>query len=199
MALEQKTLTWPTITIVGPFTVYKCDVSSAARSQGGLLDLHQGSRQEALKVTGLTAEFKWFAQNEGQDICIVSKYCVLWLNEMHNDLADSNTTQPEIDHVDLCHILLQLIDLSWIKWGCALLAIEPVLGTLQHTLMFKDGSSMMADLVVGADGAWSCVCLLVSPHKPTYTGLTFIELHLTEVSTKHPEVTALVGRGSLFV
>ena len=40
--------------------------------------------------------------------------------------------------------------------------------------------------------------LLVSDAKPAYTGVSFIEMGISDVETRHPEVSAKVGRGSFF-
>jgi 2-polyprenyl-6-methoxyphenol hydroxylase-like FAD-dependent oxidoreductase len=52
--------------------------------------------------------------------------------------------------------------------------------------------------VIGADGALSKVRALLTPVKPEYTGITFVEIRLSDTATKHPEARALVGDGSLF-
>jgi hypothetical protein len=55
-----------------------------------------------------------------------------------------------------------------------------------------------ADLV-GADGAWSRIRPLLTPAKPSYTGITVVEMRLTDAVAKHSEALALTGRGSFFV
>ncbi len=69
----------------------------------------------------------------------------------------------------------------------------------QHRLVFADGSSAYADLVVGCDGAWSRVRPLLSPIEPLYCGVTFIETRLRDVDTNQPQLAALVGQGNLIV
>ena len=39
---------------------------------------------------------------------------------------------------------------------------------------------------------------LVSDAKPAYTGVSFIEMRISDVETRHPDVSAKVGRGSFF-
>jgi 2-polyprenyl-6-methoxyphenol hydroxylase-like FAD-dependent oxidoreductase len=55
------------------------------------------------------------------------------------------------------------------------------------------------DLVVGADGAWSLVRHLVSPAKPIYSGIVFIDLTISDVDTRCPAVSNLVGQGTTFI
>ena len=53
------------------------------------------------------------------------------------------------------------------------------------------------DLVIGADGAWSKVRQLLTDVKPYYSGVSMIEVRFGDVDKKQPEVTKLVGRGSM--
>ncbi len=54
------------------------------------------------------------------------------------------------------------------------------------------------DLVIGADGAGSAVRAALTDARPVYTGVTFVELWMTDVDRKHPEIARFVGRGTLF-
>ncbi|MEU2872187.1 FAD-dependent monooxygenase [Streptomyces olivoreticuli] len=84
-----------------------------------------------------------------------------------------------------------------IQWGRTLTsATANPDGT--HLLTFDTGITTEADLVIGADGAWSRVRPLVSDATPVYTGVTFIEAHFDNVDTDHPAVAELVGDGHVF-
>lgn len=54
-----------------------------------------------------------------------------------------------------------------------------------------------ADLLVGADGAWSRVRTLVSAAKPQYVGTAFIETHLFDGPTHHQASADAIGTGTL--
>lgn len=56
---------------------------------------------------------------------------------------------------------------------------------------------MVADMVVGADGAWSVVRKLVSDAVPIYSSCTMVEVRFTDADVRNSEVSQLVGRGSL--
>ncbi|WP_255362661.1 NAD(P)/FAD-dependent oxidoreductase [Mitsuaria sp. 7] len=68
----------------------------------------------------------------------------------------------------------------------------------QHTLSFVDGSTVTADLLVGADGAWSKVRPLLSDAKPAYIGTTFVETYLSDADVRHPASADAVGGGAFF-
>jgi 2-polyprenyl-6-methoxyphenol hydroxylase-like FAD-dependent oxidoreductase len=53
------------------------------------------------------------------------------------------------------------------------------------------------DLIVGADGTWSRVRPLLSPYKPQYSGLTFIEFGIDDIDRRFPALSKLVGRGKV--
>ncbi|WP_158937922.1 NAD(P)/FAD-dependent oxidoreductase [Burkholderia sp. S171] len=65
-------------------------------------------------------------------------------------------------------------------------------------LAFRHGRTETVDLVVGADGAGSCVRPLVSEARPVYSGVTFLELGIDDVDTRFPELASLIGRGLTF-
>ena len=49
-----------------------------------------------------------------------------------------------------------------------------------------------------ADGTWSKVRPLLSDAKPEYCGISYLELHLSDVDERHPDSAALVGPGIFF-
>ena len=65
-------------------------------------------------------------------------------------------------------------------------------------MTFADGSAFTADVLIGADGAWSKIRALVSDATPKYEGVSFVELHLLDAATRHPNAARLVGEGVMF-
>ena len=173
-------------------TVYELDESPAARNQGGTLDLYAEGGQGALREAGLLDQFHRFARVEGEDQRVVDKTGKVWLEEV---AEEGQGGRPEIDRITLRQMLLDSIEPARIKWGHKLTNVT-ALADGRHELAFADGSTVTADLVVGADGAWSRVRPLLSAAQPKYAGISFLEFRLPDVDRRHPTVAATVGRGS---
>ena len=99
--------------------------------------------------------------------------------------------------VDLRAILLDSITKDTIQWGRTVKSV--VLSDDQkHTLTFTDNSKETYDLVVGADGAWSVVRPLLTPNQPAYTGISFIDVIISDIANRFPSLSAAAGLGSVF-
>ncbi|WP_372665397.1 FAD-dependent oxidoreductase [Amycolatopsis kentuckyensis] len=169
--------------------VYERDASPTARDQGGTLDLHEESGQRALAEAGLTRQFRAIAREEGEALRILDRHGVVRFEET----ADAaGGTRPEVDRGALKRILVDSLPDGVVRWGTKVTAVEA------GRLTLATGEVVEADLVVGADGAWSKVRPLLSAAVPVYSGLSFVEAHLSDVDTRHPAAAALVGAGSLF-
>lgn len=175
--------------------VFEREPSRDGRTQGGTLDLHVESGQWALEQAGLLNEFRAIARPEGQDLRIANKHGKLLWDEISEPDVMS---RPEVDRPRLRKILLDSLAPETIRWNYSLSSVEPAEGGAGHVLHFENGNSIRAGVLVGADGAWSRVRPMVSDAKPAYTGVSFIEMGISDVETRHPEVSAKVGRGSFF-
>lgn len=172
------------------FTVFERDESPLHRPQGGMLDLHPGTGQYAMKRAGLFAEFQSFARYEDQGTRLYDKHGVL---VYQNDASDGD--RPEIDRSQLRDLLVRSIPQGAIRWGHRLReAVQLQDGAIE--LRFDNAAVERFDFVVGADGAWSKVRPLVSKVGPRHMGLTFYELSIEDADARHPEIAALVGRGT---
>jgi 2-polyprenyl-6-methoxyphenol hydroxylase-like FAD-dependent oxidoreductase len=174
--------------------VYDRETGPDARDQGGTLDLHADTGQIALREAGLLAEFRRLSRPEGQ-----AKRSLNRRGEvvMEHPAEPGEDAAPEIDRGQLRRLLVDALEPGTVEWGRELTGAVP-LGGGRHRLDFADGSGAEADLVIGADGAWSRVRPLVSPATPTYTGICFVEAHYDDVDTRHPAVAELVGDGHMF-
>ncbi|MCX5063399.1 MULTISPECIES: NAD(P)/FAD-dependent oxidoreductase [unclassified Streptomyces] len=173
--------------------VYDLDASPAARTQGGMLDIHEGSGQVALRAAGLYEKFRALVHKGGEAMRILDKDAVVRMDEA--DGGDGG--RPEIDRGDLRDLLLGSLPEGTVRWGARVTGARP-LGGGRHQVALADGSVFTTDLLVGADGAWSRIRPLVSDAEPAYTGVSFVEADLRDADVHHPVGAEVVGGGSLF-
>ncbi|MEU9175333.1 NAD(P)/FAD-dependent oxidoreductase [Streptomyces sp. NPDC048550] len=176
-------------------TVHERDASRSARDQGGTLDMHPHSGQDALRQAGLLQDFLALARPEGQQMRLVGRDGSVLFDAVPPG-ADTEDGNPEIDRGRLRDLLLDSLEPDTVHWNHKLAHVEPLTGGTHH-LHFADGTTTGADLVVGADGAWSQVRRLLSGATPVYTGVTFVETGLDNADTRHPALASLTGDGTM--
>lgn len=174
-------------------TVYDLDDSPTARAQGGTLDMHPDTGQHALRAAGLWDAFAALARPEGEQWRLVGRDGRIMFDSVP---PQDDRGRPEIDRGQLRGLLLDSLTPGTVRWGHKLDRAEP-LGDGRHRLRFADGRTTDTDLVIGADGAWSRIRRLVSDAMPVYTGVTFVETGLNDADTRHPELAALTGNGTM--
>jgi 2-polyprenyl-6-methoxyphenol hydroxylase-like FAD-dependent oxidoreductase len=174
-------------------TVYELDAGPDARRQGGWLDLHVESGQRALDDAGLLEQFRAHTHPQGENVRVMDKAGTVFIDRG----PDGEGLRPEIDRSVLRDLLLASLPASTVAWGHRLTAVERE-DNGDFALAFADGSVASAELLVGADGAWSRVRPLLSPAVPEYVGITYLELELKDVAARYPKLARLVGSGSLF-
>ncbi|WP_201761480.1 MULTISPECIES: FAD-dependent oxidoreductase [unclassified Nonomuraea] len=110
--------------------------------------------------------------------------------------ADPGSARPEVDRGELRRLLIDSLAPGTIRWGHKLASIRHrVEGG--YDLAFAEGSATRADIVIGADGAWSKVRPLLTPAKPLYSGTCFIEIALTSGGQDCRASVAAIGSGTL--
>jgi 2-polyprenyl-6-methoxyphenol hydroxylase-like FAD-dependent oxidoreductase len=176
-------------------TVYEADASADARTQGGSLDMHVESGQLALREAGLYDEFVRFTHPQGEHTRVLDKHGTERYVEEAPGAGASG--RPEIYRTDLRAILVASLDPGRIQWGRRVKEVR-TLHSGRHELVFADGGTVTADLVVGADGTWSKVRPLLSAVEPAYAGVIHVEITLTDIDKRHPELAKVVGPGVLF-
>jgi 2-polyprenyl-6-methoxyphenol hydroxylase-like FAD-dependent oxidoreductase len=171
--------------------VFELESSTAARNQGGSLDLHEDSGQLALRQAGLYEKFLSACRPEGQAVRVVDKHGKLFIDLQPKD---ETQTRPEIDRGVLRGLLIDSLAAETIQWGQQIESVERIEAG-HFRLAFAAGRHMDADLLFGCDGAWSKVRSIVSTTKPYYCGMTVVEAWISSVDARHPEIAGLVGPG----
>lgn len=172
--------------------VYEAESSATARSQGGMLDIHEENGQVALHTAGLMDVFK--------DLILPGRQAIRVLDHTGKLLLDKSDDgaggRPEVQRGELRQMLLDSLPAGIVQWGKKVSAVHSV-GTGRHDVTFVDGHTLTTRILVGADGAWSRVRPLVSQAKPVYTGLTFVETWLFDAPTRHQASARVVGGGQM--
>lgn len=174
-------------------TVYEADASPDARSQGGMLDIHDDSGQLALKAARLHDEFIRLIHPGGQASRVLDRDGTVLLDQPD----DGSGGRPEVRRGELRQLLLDALPAGTVRWGCKVASVS-ALGDGRHAVSFTDDSVVTADLLVGADGAWSKVRPLLSAATPEYTGTTFVETWLADADRRHAASAEAVGSGGFF-
>lgn len=175
-------------------TVFEREAHALERPQGGTLDLHEESGLRALREGGLMPQFQAFARYEDQGTRLLDPAGRVLFEE--SDSADHR--RPEIDRTALRALLLDALPPERVRWGHGLREVLPREDGRWEPV-FEHGGAGAFDLVIGADGAWSRVRPLLSPYKPQYSGLCFVEFGIDDVDRLHPALSRLVGRGKMSV
>ncbi|MCM4078616.1 FAD-dependent oxidoreductase [Paractinoplanes hotanensis] len=176
-----------------PVSIYEMDESEEVRQQGGSLDIHTGTGREALRQAGLHEEFRRNTHAGGEAIRVLDKNAHVYVDRQE---PAGGHGRPEIDRKVLRRLLVESLEPGTIVWGSKVTAVRSEgAGTL---LGFADGAAAQADLIIGADGAWSKVRALLTAVRPAYTGITLVEIRLSDAATRHPRALEVTGSGSLF-
>ncbi|KAF2970755.1 hypothetical protein GQX73_g2790 [Xylaria multiplex] len=196
-----------------PCTIFERDSSAVARAQGGTLDIHEYSGQQALNAAGLMNEFRSVMRLGGDAMKIIRKDGTVLFesdgeeespkaSEQQNGEPTANFVKgrPEIDRPALKDILIASLPTETIHWGCKVTSIDPVANSKQWSIELEDGSRPAPfDLVVGADGAWSRTRALLTDQQPFYSGVTALDVWVHKVDEVAPDVSAFVGLGNCFL
>lgn len=175
-----------------PFAIYELrpQPSPADLAQpSGMLDLHEESGLAALMECGLYDTFLKYTGECTESQKVSDKDG----NILYADEGEMSH-RPEISRHALTKVLASALAPGAVKWEHKLLRVTT--STDGEAVLDFDHATHTADLVIGADGAWSAVRNLLTPIKPIYTGMQNITATIRHISTKYPHLETLLGKGS---
>jgi 2-polyprenyl-6-methoxyphenol hydroxylase-like FAD-dependent oxidoreductase len=176
-----------------PVTVHEAEPSPATRTQGGMLDIHDHNGQPALAPAGLTEVFRGLVLEGREATRALDRNGKVLFDQPD----DGDGGRPEVQRADLRQLLLDSLPAGTVRWGQKVTDVH-ALGDGRHEVVHADGTTLVTDLLVGADGTWSRVRPLLTDAVPEYAGTSFVETFLVDGDARHPAAAAAVGGGSLF-
>lgn len=174
--------------------VYERDINKDARPKGATLDLHEESGLAALREAGLMEAFMASYRPGADKLRIVDKNATILFDDDAN--GKTETDRPEIDRGPLQQILLDSLQPGTVVWNSHFVSLTPQNDSWK--LDFKNGASVLADVVIAADGANSKIRPYITPIKPFYSGVTAVEGAVSHAETASPTVHKLLNGGKIF-
>ncbi|MBW4332191.1 FAD-dependent monooxygenase [Stakelama sp. CBK3Z-3] len=170
--------------------IYEAEAGPDARAQGGLLDIHAETGQRALEAANLLEAFNALVRTGEDAKRIADRYGRVLLDIPGN----AHSSRPEVDRGELRAMLIHSLPSGTIRW-CSKLASVAWDGG-RHIATFADHTKVAADLIVGADGAWSKVRPMLSHARPEYSGTCFVEIAIGGGDGRHSELIEGIGKGT---
>ena len=177
--------------------VYERDYSQEARVQGAIVDLHFESGLKVINAAGLMDAFKANYMPGADKFRLLDKDATILFDEPDQGPGDFNDERfrPEIDRGALRNLLIDSLEPETVVWDSQLASMEQVNGAWQLT--FKNRTTALADLVIGADGYRSTIRPYVTDIKERYSGATIIQGEIDDPEKDCPDMYALVNKANL--
>ena len=115
--------------------IYEADASPQARRQGGMLDIHEDTGQQALRAGGLHEVFRTLIHTGGEASRVLDQHGTVLLDEED----DGTGGRPEVPRGELRCILLESLPAGTVRWGHKLTGLATLDGG-RHRLRFANGA-----------------------------------------------------------
>ncbi|WP_316761173.1 NAD(P)/FAD-dependent oxidoreductase [Pedobacter aquatilis] len=178
--------------------VYERDHSQAARVQGAIVDLHFESGLKAMEATGLMEAFKANYMPDADKYRILDPQGNILLdegNQSGKSQFGNPQFRPEIDRGALRDLLIDGLLPDTIVWDSQFVSMKEV--DKRWEMQFKNGTTAVADIVIGSDGYRSLIRPYLTDVKAIYSGATIIQGEIEQPETACPEFYQLVNQANL--
>jgi len=179
--------------------VYERDQDQFGRQQGATLDLHYESGLKALRASGLIEEFAKSYRPGAERITITDNNATIHYTERDEaPLQDLNSiyARPEIDRSPLRDLLIASLQEDTIIWDSKFLELTK--NGDGWDLVFENGNTVYADLVIAADGANSKIRKYLTNIQRIYSGVTIVEGNIYNAAINAPHLWDLTNGGKVF-
>jgi 2-polyprenyl-6-methoxyphenol hydroxylase-like FAD-dependent oxidoreductase len=173
--------------------VYERDQSRSARVQGSALDLHEGSGLAALEAAGLMEAF-WANHRSDLDRLRITDASGIVLHDHVRRMSGAGK-RPEIERGPLRDLLLDSLEPGTVRWDSKLVSAQTQ--DKQVLLRFANGTTTLADIAIGSDGANSRLRGLVTSIRPEYVGVSLVEAVVPAAKETIPALWGLLGGAAL--
>ncbi len=179
--------------------LYERDRDPYVRQQGATLDLHYESGLKALREAGLMQEFQQSFRPGAERVTIVDNELVVHYTERDKKpIQDLNNAyaRPEIDRGPLRDLLIASLDENTVVWNSKFTELKE--NGSGWDLLFENGSTVYADLVIASDGANSKVRKYITAIERIYSGVTIVEGNIYNAAANAPQLWELTNGGKIF-
>lgn len=175
-------------------TVYERDLHKDARPKGATLDLHDDSGLKALRAADLMDAFNASYRPGADKLKIMDNNASILFADSEG--GEEERARPEIDRGPLQQLLLDSLQPGTVLWNMHFVSLAQE--GEQVRLQFENGTSVLADLEIAADGANSKIRPYITSIKPFYSGVTAVEGAVYNSAVAAPKMHALLNGGKIF-
>jgi 2-polyprenyl-6-methoxyphenol hydroxylase-like FAD-dependent oxidoreductase len=179
--------------------LYERDMDQYVRQQGATLDLHYESGLKALREAALMEEFQQSFRPGAERVTIVDNNLAVHYTERDNEPLqdlDNAYARPEIDRGPLRDLLIASLNENTVVWNSKFTELKQ--NGSGWDLVFENGTTAYADLVIGSDGANSKVRKYITDIERTYSGVTIVEGNIYNAADNAPHLWDLISGGKIF-